>query len=101
MLTPEHVANALKDGGFKSRKLLLCVFAVLVLAGGWVACGHWRELQPNYATFVGGVLGLVGLYFTGNVTTKATVISKLASAATLKTTKRLTAPISLAPEDNG
>jgi hypothetical protein len=84
----------IKDGGFKSRKLWLTIFGVETLMVGWFAAGHWKTLAPSYPTFVGGVLGLIGLYFTGNVTTKAT-LAKTAAKGTA------TSPPAPGPEQNG
>jgi hypothetical protein len=71
----------LKDGGFKSRKLWLVVYAIHALLAGWFATAHWKALAPEFSTFVGGVIALVGLYFGSNVTTKATLATRVTGSA--------------------
>lgn len=66
----EIVKQILIDGGFKSRKLLFSVFSTLILLAGWFVAGHWVSLQPMFSSFVGGVVGVAGLYLTGSVATK-------------------------------
>lgn len=59
-----------RDGGFKSRKFILTLVSlVLVSLGGLAAC-KWSVFQPMYSTFVGGILGALGIYFGANVGTK-------------------------------
>jgi hypothetical protein len=67
---PDIVSEIIRDGGWKSRKLWFSVFAVLILLAGWVLAGHFHSLQALYDTFVGGVVGVSGLYLTGSVATK-------------------------------
>lgn len=73
--------DILKDGGYRSRKLWLIVYAIHALLAGWFATAHWKALQPEFATFTGGVITLVGLYFGANVTAKATMAKRLTAMA--------------------
>jgi hypothetical protein len=75
------VLDQLKDGGYKSRKLWLAVFGIVVLGGGWAASGHWTTLQTGFGTFTTAVVSLVGLYFGVNVGTKATLASAVVKVA--------------------
>lgn len=60
----------IRDGGYKSRKLAFCFFAVVVMfIGACVAC-KCAGFASIYSTFVGGVMGVVALLLTGNVATK-------------------------------
>lgn len=55
------------DNGYWSRKFLLALYGVhVVILLGLMAC-HWPALAPNLSVLVGGILGVLGLYFTGNV----------------------------------
>lgn len=56
-----------KDGGFLSRKLLITMVGFGIICLTWVATAFWPALDPQYGTLVGGIIGLAGLYMTGNV----------------------------------
>jgi hypothetical protein len=60
----------LKDGEFLSRKFILAILSVSLLT--LVTCG--AVIYPAVAgvlpTFIGGLLGIVSLYFGGNITNK-------------------------------
>jgi divalent metal cation (Fe/Co/Zn/Cd) transporter len=60
----------IRDNGYKSRKLWFSAFAIVAIFGGWIGAGLMPSLVPMFATFVGGVLGVAGLFLTGNVATK-------------------------------
>lgn len=54
-----------------SKKFLFvigCVWALFAFA--YLAASHLNPMIPMFDTFVGGVLGLAGLYLTGNVANK-------------------------------
>ena len=55
------------DKGVRSRKFILTIISVAILIGMTILCGLVKALQPMFATFVGGLLGILGLYFGGNV----------------------------------
>lgn len=62
--------NNINDKPFRSRKFFLTVFCILLLT---VVCilGIWFPMLPAILpTFVGGILGILSLYFTGNVLQK-------------------------------
>ena len=65
----EIVEKILHDGGFLSRKLLFSVFSAALIFAGWLIAGHFASLQGLFQTYVGGVVGIAGLYLTGSVAT--------------------------------
>lgn len=60
----------IRDGGIKSRKLWFSIFAIAVIFVGAILAAHWAAMISVYSTMVGGVLGVVGAYLTGNVAQK-------------------------------
>lgn len=59
-----------KDGGFASRKLWFSVFAIAVITAGALYGSHHAAFSPLYDTMVGGVIGVVAAFLTGNVVGK-------------------------------
>ena len=55
------------DGGLMSRKLWLAVGSIGTISLAALLSTKIPSLVPLYDTFVGGVLGALGLYLTGNV----------------------------------
>ncbi len=66
----EHTVIDTEDGGWLSRKFLLIIFAMLLITGGGLLSMYSPVFLELYATFIGGILGAVGLYFTSNVSHK-------------------------------
>lgn len=58
------------DGGFKSRKLWMAVFAIVMIATGYIAAGLWSALSVVYGEFVAGVLAGASIYSGSNVLAK-------------------------------
>lgn len=58
------------DGGFLSRKLVITILAMLLITTGAFVSAWWPIFAASYGTFVGGILGCLGIYLTGNVTNK-------------------------------
>lgn len=54
----------------RSRKLDLCVFSMLLMAGGFLLCGRFPTLQANFPAFIGGVNAIYALYVGGNSAAK-------------------------------
>lgn len=78
----------LADGGWRSRKLWLSVFCLVLLAGFVGAACHWASIAGLYSEFVAGVLGVLSIFIGGNAasryaTTKH-VASQLAAAEKVK-----------------
>jgi hypothetical protein len=60
--------KSLLDGkGVKSRKFLLTILSLAILIGMTILCAKVAAMAALYPTFVGGLLGILGLYFGGNV----------------------------------
>jgi hypothetical protein len=60
-------------GSYDSRKFLLTLVGTILVTGFAIGAGFlqgWREVLP---TFIGGVLGVLGLYFGVNVANKAVI----------------------------
>jgi hypothetical protein len=77
----EIVEKILHDGGFLSRKLLFSLFSVIVIFAGWLIAGHFPSLQGLFQTYVGGVVGVAGLYLTGSVATNWTATKAISAVA--------------------
>lgn len=60
---------------YSSRKFWFAVGTLAIMVASAVLCGLWPALIPLYPEMVGGQLGVLALYMTGNVSTKW-VISK-------------------------
>lgn len=60
----------IRDGGIKSRKLWFSVFSITIIFVGGVLAAHWAAVAAIYSTMVGGILGVVGAYLTGNIAQK-------------------------------
>lgn len=59
-----------KDGGFKSRKMIM-TYAVLILGtAGFVCTGIWPALAVTFPEFCAFLIGASGVYVTGNAATK-------------------------------
>jgi len=71
-----------KDGGLLSRKFLLTVYSIHVMAGLALLTIHWPSLGTYLQTVNTGILGALGLYFTGNLVAKNTVAKAAASDTT-------------------
>jgi hypothetical protein len=55
--------DILEDSGYKSRKFLLTVLGLAIIGWGFWLTPWSAMLPPLYPTFVGAVLGVLGLYF--------------------------------------
>ena len=62
-----------EDGGMVSRKFLLTVLSLLILTGIAILAANYSAVATIFPTFVGGLLGVLSVYFTGNVVTKHVV----------------------------
>lgn len=60
-----HLAST--DGGFKSRKLLFAILTSLLIFGGGILAGKFQWFGPHYETMIGGLIGVLTVYLTGNV----------------------------------
>jgi len=58
---------------FSSRKYKLALLSLLILITGWIISGYLPALQKTYSDLIGGVMGLLMLYYTGNVGNKFVV----------------------------
>lgn len=56
-----------KDGALKSRKLWFAIGTSVVIFLGGMMAAKWAAFAPMYETVVGGLLGSLGLYLTGNL----------------------------------
>lgn len=59
-----------KDGGAKSRKLWYALFTSSFIFFGALVASKSDAFAAVYDTMVGGLLGALGLYLSGNVGTK-------------------------------
>lgn len=81
-----------------SRKYKLALIALLLVTGGWAASGLLPGLAQMFSELTTGIMGVLMLYFTGNVSNKFVVGRHLVEQAKVATTKK--AP-EAAGEQNG
>lgn len=62
--------QALKNG---SRKYKLTLIALLLITGAWSASGLLPGLGHIFSELIAGIIGILMLYFTGNVSNKFVV----------------------------
>jgi hypothetical protein len=58
------------DNGFKSRKFFLTIGCIVVVTTVSLLGIWFPAIEAILPTFIGGVLGILGLYFGGNVGAK-------------------------------
>jgi hypothetical protein len=75
----------LSDNGFSSRKLWICVGGLVLLTAMVIVGCHCAAIAGMYAEYVGGVLGVLGIYtgtnIAGRMSNAKHIGSKLADAA--------------------
>lgn len=74
-----------EDGGFKSRKLLLVLFSMMLIFIASLIPSQF--ISANYPTLVGGIIALTTLYVGGNVASNM-VIAKHAEASVPEPSKK-------------
>ena len=60
----------LNDGSYTSRKFFLTLLSLIILIIITLLCVKYEPLVGLLPTFIGGLLGILSIYFTGNVATK-------------------------------
>ena len=73
-------------GGFKSRKLLLCILGIVIITGITCLSILYPTLSNVLPTFSGSIIAIISLYLTGNITNKY-VINKTQPTLLLKNDK--------------
>lgn len=64
---------SLPNGSIKSRKFLLTLLALSLVTIVTLLTIKYATLVAILPTFIGGILGVLSLYFTGNIITKHVV----------------------------
>lgn len=59
-----------KDGGYRSRKMVMAYIAMLLICLAFAAVGKWESLRPVYPELIMGILGATTIFTGGNVVTK-------------------------------
>lgn len=72
-----------------SRKLIVIVGIAAVLTIAWVVTAFFPLLQPGFTTLAGGLVGLAGVYATGNVAEKYVLGRHLAASQKLASAERI------------
>ncbi len=62
--------KSLLEGGFRSRKLLFALLALLLVFLGALLASHDAGLTTNYPKMVDGIEGITAIYLVGNVGSK-------------------------------
>lgn len=65
-----HPIDRIKDGGFKSRKMLMAYVVMFLGSAAWFATAFWPGLAVNFNQYCMFLLGAAGLFVTGNVAVK-------------------------------
>lgn len=91
MATTDTKTEALKDGGWTSRKFWLVVWTQFLIAGLAALAGKWAPLAPLYPTAMGGLIGAAALFITGNVAAKHVIGKQFDVVATSAPSKDDTA----------
>lgn len=58
------------DGAYKSRKFVLTLLGLILLTGVSLCALKFPPVVAVLPTFTGGIIGVLSLYFTGNVMAK-------------------------------
>ena len=69
-LTQDERDAAARNG---SRKYKLALIAMVLVTGGWVTGGFLPGLGQMFSELITGIMGVLMLYFTGNVGNKFVV----------------------------
>src|SRR5579859_6907142 len=56
-----------KDGGYASRKFWFAVGTSMLIFVGSILSGLFKMMGPHYDTMISGLIGVLGLYLTGNL----------------------------------
>lgn len=81
----QAVLDILVGGSYGSRKFLLALVALLLVVGLGVLAAWSPGINAALPTVVGGVLGVLAAYYTGNVANKAVAARALAANEAGKT----------------
>lgn len=73
------LSKFIADGGFKSRKLWFGILCLVLLTVVVCLGVHYSVIAGLYAEYVGGVLGVYGVYAGVNVASRYTTAAKLGS----------------------
>lgn len=68
-------------GPYNGRKFILTIASIVLITAYSIVAGFYVGLRENLSSFIGGVLGVLSLYFTGNVMNKL-VVGKVAAQLT-------------------
>lgn len=64
------IKEILKDGGYKSRKLIICCVAMLLILAGAILAEHSAAIGPIYSIYCSSILTAAALYIGGNSVVK-------------------------------
>lgn len=59
-----------QENVYRSRKFLLTISTLILITAMAVFGMYVPSIQGVFPTYIGGILGILSLYFTGNVMTK-------------------------------
>ena len=77
MNTKRHSLD-INDGALSSRKFLLTILGLLLITVVTMATIKFPAVAAVLPTFIGGILGVLSLYFAGNVVAKNIVGNNIA-----------------------
>lgn len=79
-VTPDAGIDA-SDSGFNSRKLWFAIGTSMLIFLGAILSGVWNLFGPHYETMISGLIGVLGLYLTGNVSSRYVTAKHYATMA--------------------
>lgn len=65
------MTDHVKDGGYRSRKMVMAYVLMVLGVAAWCATGHWPALAVTLGELYMFLIGAASLFVTGNVVVKA------------------------------
>lgn len=62
--------DEVRDGGYKSRKMVMAYVVIFLMTLGFLAVGKWPALEAAYPELCIGLLGAASIYSGGNAAVK-------------------------------
>jgi hypothetical protein len=85
-----------EDRVYSSRKFVMALICIALIALGGLVCVKLVAFGAIYPTYIGGILGIAGLYIAGNVTNDF-LNNKVQANVQIEQTKAIGVPIPTPP----
>lgn len=77
----DQIKEIIKDGGFKSRKLLMTIFTMVLVLVGWILSAIYVSLTAQYPTYCTTLVSLLLIFVGGSVSNQFGTSSVLKNIA--------------------